>query len=176
MNEKQFKSISLKDVKKPSVSKKDKKLIKTNLKEKLIKKIRKTNTDGLENLDFWYDTIRRDRWWDSNFMLLIWEKKLESMISYWDKSHYVDWEEDHKNMKRARKLMKKLRKDRFLTKYYNMLSKKYGEEVWCIDNDEENEDFTADFRVYMGIAQTEKKLIEDELFDLLKDNWEKWWD
>ena len=45
-----------------------------------------------------------------------------------------------------------------------------------INNKPDPEGFRENFEIYLGVSKTEENLVKDELFTLLKDNYDRWWD
>lgn len=146
-----------------------------NSKNTLIKKINKLNKEEIKNFNFYFDTIKNDKWWDYAFMLRLWDKKLEQMEINWENSHYVDSKKELKTIKRARKLLKKLIEDRFGDKINDEFYKKHSKILNDITKKFTEEQY-YEFGVVLSVSETLKKLAQDEFFELVKLNYEKWWD
>lgn len=123
------------------------------MKEKLKKKIDKLNDQELENFDFWFSTIKKDRWWDYSFLLKIIDKKLEQMEKHWDEAIYVDAKLDKKQIKKSRKMLNFL----INNDAFDLIEGEYTKE-----------------KLDIATKQFNKK--QSDFFDQFKLNYEKWWD
>ena len=98
-----------------------------NSKKKILKFIKVNNTsDASQNLIDWFDVITDDRWWDFQFLLIIIEKKLDLMHKNWDKSNSADFKLIKKQLKKQKKLLRKIINNTFTKKEEAEHERKWG--------------------------------------------------
>jgi hypothetical protein len=84
--------------------------------------------EGLKNLIIWFPIIWKDRQWDHSFFLAILEKKLHLMDEFFENGAIiVDSKKVAKEIRIARMLITRLRKDEYEDPLYEKLEKKWGE-------------------------------------------------
>jgi len=142
------------------------------------------------NRKFWGKTMKSDRWWDFSFFYTIIGKKLEQLEKNWHKSHYLNWQDDLKNIKECRRLFQLLNDDVFLENRTKHIDEKYGEtemssgpedergcsEVILSRPNDPNDEAGCLFREAMKLAAKDKTRTKRKAFLMLYKEIEKWWD
>jgi len=141
---------------------------------------------GLKNFWFYKEVVWSDRWFDHSYLLRVLERKLQQMSQNWDKSIYVDWEEDKANIDETLRLLNLLIEDEFLENAMVLMDEEYGKLEMDLDDNShvlftrgkklETSEERDDWKICHEFAADEKKTIQDKFFKLFAENYEKWWD
>jgi len=115
------------------------------------------------------------------------EKKLENMSINWKDSHYLDSEEEQVTIDRALFLTKRLKEDDYIENAMEMMDKKYGTLELNEDDSDDSSLFlrggkepspeeNVDWKNAFTEANKAREADKQELFNLIADNLDKWWD
>lgn len=144
---------------------------------------------GAQNIIKWFPVIWRDRDWDHNYLMLMIEKKLDSMSKLHDRySRRENTEEIVRQLKLASKLAGKIASEDYVNEAFgDKLNLRDKNEMVFIPLDVGSGMSKLEFT---GLTDDERKELlrlhnlEDELlerdieilFDLMKNNLRNWWD
>ena len=146
--------------------------------------------ESIVNVIRWFPTIWKDRDWDYDYLLEILKKKIEFMSEYTKKYGHSDGlEEDAKQMDEAVSLINKVQEGYFeeAFKPFNDLYPDFEPEMH-FEDDKKHEGFKIlqveyeskeQENLYHKCLSDVRKLYEEgkrNLFDLLNDNIDGWWD
>jgi len=85
---------------------------------------------GVKNIWKWKKIIYNDRWWDYHFLHEILKFKLEDMEKNWSDSHYVNFEEDQKEIHDLVELLKTIDEKDDMTEDISAIYEEFGHKLF----------------------------------------------
>ena len=134
---------------------------------------------GINNLIKWIPIIWKDRDWDRDYIFIILQKKLKHMEdSYRNRAYCKGSTELANQMKRCCELIETLLEDNYNEKEFIKHDKKWGRILFekQKEDNEKREIASKEFRICLEKEDELRQKDKKELFEILRENIDNWWD
>ena len=134
---------------------------------------------GISNLIKWFSTVWKDRDWDRDYLYKILQKKLEHMENSY-RYHAVSKgsEKLADQMKKCSELITNLLKEAYNEKEFIEHDKKWGRILFESkkEDNEKRKIASKEFQICLEKEDELRQKDKKELFKILRENIDKWWD